>query len=109
MKCHLVHQRSHQENSATVRAQEVSSFGRIRDGIEVKAIPLISDREYHLSVPCKTTADMNSLIGILTIAVDHGIRQRFSDSYFDVNLTSILALSLIDVTPNTLHQLLYEG
>jgi hypothetical protein len=57
----------------------------------VESFSFVANGDCDFSVHVATARDVNSLAGVLTITVDHGIRQGFMQSHLDVTFAPIHA------------------
>ena len=100
----FVHQGFHEVNTSTVLEQPVFCSGGIRDSAGVKPSSLVPNGDQDFSVCVAAALYVNALAGVLTVAVDHGIRKGFPHGHLDVDLASIRRSKV----QNERHELIYE-
>src|ERR1700693_533919 len=72
-----------------MRDQQVFSKGGIRHRAAVESFSLVPNRDCDFSVHVAAARDVNTLARVITITVNHGICQGFTQGHFDVGFTSI--------------------
>jgi hypothetical protein len=104
VKTDIIHKSFHKINTSTVLGQPAFGSGGIRYCIGVKACSLVPDGDRDFSVCVAATLYVNTLAGVLTVAVDHSIRKGFTDGRLDIDLASIPRSKV----QNEPHQSIYE-
>jgi hypothetical protein len=87
-----------------VRKQQVFWSRGICNFLAVEPLSLVPDRDRDLSVYVAAAVDVDTLVRVLPVAVDYGIRKGFTESRLDVDLASICASKL----QNEAHELINE-
>ena len=73
----LVHERSHELDSTPVSEKQPLGFGRIGDYSAVKALSFSPYTNQHLPIHATAACDVNLLLLISVIAVNHRVGQSF--------------------------------
>jgi hypothetical protein len=94
----------HEVNTSTVLGQPSFWSGGIRYSVGVKALSLVQHSDRDFSVCVASALYVNVLTGILTIAMDHGVRKDFTQGCLDIDLASIRRSKV----QNEPHELIYE-
>ena len=63
--------------SAPVTEKQPLEFGRIRDGLAIKAFSFIPHHNRYFSIHAESAAQMNLLVGIFTVSVNHCVGKSF--------------------------------
>jgi hypothetical protein len=69
--------------------QQVFRKGGVQHCTAVESLSFVLNCDCDFSVEVAATRDVNSLAGIVTVAVDHCIRQGLKQGHLDVAFTSI--------------------
>src|SRR5258706_71291 len=69
----LVHESSHEVKSAPVTEKQPLEFGRIRDGLAIKAFSFISHNNRYFPIHAASAGQMNLLLGIFIISMNDSV------------------------------------
>ncbi len=83
-------------------------FGRIGHCSAIKALSFIPHANQYLSIHAATAGDVNLLIRILVIAVNHRIGESFMDGDFKFLFTLLRDANFSHETFDEMHELIYE-
>jgi len=85
----LVHERSYEVKSATVSEKQPLVFGWIGDCSAIKAFSFVPHANQYLPIHAAAAGDVNLLLMILVIAVNHRVGQSLLYGDFQVPLQSL--------------------
>jgi len=69
--------------SAPVTEKQPLEFGRIGDGLAIKAFSFIPHNNRYFSIHAASASQMNLLLRIFTIAMNHSVGESFEHSDFN--------------------------
>ena len=72
-----------------MREEQVFVRGGILHRVAVESFSFVPNRDGDFSIHIATAGDVHSLAGVITVAMDHGIREGFKQGHLDVDFTSI--------------------
>src|ERR1035438_3283209 len=102
----FIHQCSHQVDAASVQGHNVLRTGWIRHGMQIESRSLVADRDRDFSLYAAAAYNLHTLMRVLVIAMDNGIREGLTQRSFDVELGAVHAAPgdrKSDVYGKTLH------
>src|SRR6266852_2882016 len=105
---HLVHERSHEVKSAPVREKQPLRFGRIGDGTAIKAFSFIPHHNRYFSIHAASAAQMNLLVRIFTVSVNHSVGKSFEYGDFNIIFSLFCDAKFQREQSNEPHELIYE-
>jgi hypothetical protein len=100
----LVHERSHQVNSAPMSKQTILWIGRIAQGVTIKPFSFIPDRDRYFAARAAPAGDVNLFARILMISMDHGIRKRLLQRDFEVCVPFVRVAKVSGAQLDDLHE-----
>jgi hypothetical protein len=84
----FIHQSFHQVNAATVRRLELLFAGWVRKLGAAESGTFVPDHNGHFLIGHTAAVDVNLLVRVFMIAMDHAICQGFPHGDFNVNFVS---------------------
>jgi hypothetical protein len=104
----LVHEHSHEVKSAPVSEKQPLWFGRIGDGTAIKAFSFIPHHNRYFPIHATSAAQMNLLVGIFTVSVNHSVGKSFEYGDFNVIFSLFCDAKFRHEQFNEPHELIYE-
>jgi len=105
LEANFIHERFHQVDSTPVGELDVLRGGGIRGCAVLEPLPFVANGEENFAIEAAAAADLNTLVRILAVSVNHGVRQGLTQRDFNVNFTSVCVSKLVDED----HELICEG
>jgi hypothetical protein len=104
----LVHERSHEVKSAPVSEKQPLRFGRIGDGTAIKALSFIPHHNRYFSIHAESAGQMNLLVGIFTVSVNHSVGKSFEYGDFNFIFSLFCDTKFQREQFNEPHELIHE-
>src|SRR6266446_4289550 len=104
----LVHESSHEVKSAPVTEKQPSEFGWIGDGLAIKAFSFIPHNNRYFPIHAASACQMNLLLGIFIIAMNHSVGESFEHGNFNFLFSLSGDAKSAHEQLNEPHQLIYE-
>jgi hypothetical protein len=104
----LVHQRFHEVKSTPVSEKQPLGFGRIGDYSAIKAFSFVPNANQYLPVRAAAADDVNLLLLILAIAVNHCVGQSLSYGNFNPLFGFLRRATLLRGKPDESQKFIYE-
>jgi hypothetical protein len=104
----FVHERPHEVKSAPVSEKQSLDFGWIGDRSAIKALSLIPHGDQYLSIHAAAAGDVNLLLLILVIAMNHRVGQSLIYGNFNPLFGLFRRDTLFHEKPDESHKFIYE-
>src|SRR5258708_30039521 len=104
----LVHESSHEVKSAPVTEKQPLEFGRIGHGLAIRAFSFIPHNNRYFSIHAASAGQMNLLVGIFAVSVNHGVRKSFEYGDFNFIFSLFCDAKFQREQFNEPHELIYE-
>src|ERR1700733_7569018 len=90
-----VHISPHHQNSAAVFGKKVFGRQRIRNSLWVEPFALVPDDEEKLSARFATKTQVNMLVGVFVVAMNHGVGDSFAEPDLDIASVPVKTLVML--------------
>ena len=104
----LIHQRFHEVKSAPVSEKQPPGLGWIGDYSAIKALSFIPHTNQYLPIHAAAAGDVNLLLMILVIPVNHRVRQGLIYGNFDPVFGLFRRPAFFHERPDESHKLIYK-
>jgi hypothetical protein len=94
--------------SAPVTEKQPLEFGRIGDGLAIKAFSFIPHNNRYFSIHAASAGQMNVLLGVFIIAMNHSVSESFEHGDFNFLFSLSCDAKSAHEQLNEPHQLIYE-